>query len=126
MNTQMNILYVDDHDDTCRAISRLLKLLGHEVTTANSVTTALAAANEKKFHLLISDIGLPDGDGHALLKEMLAVRPIHGIAVSGYGDSEEVEKSLNGGFAEHLVKPITVDQLQAAIERVKTKVSFGE
>jgi CheY-like chemotaxis protein len=123
LNTQrLNILYVDDHADTCRAICRLLTLLGHDVTTAGTVQGALVEATAKDFHLLISDIGLPDGTGHFLLQEMLARKPILGIALSGYSDDDDVQKSLHEGFVEHLVKPVTADQLQAAIERIRDKV----
>jgi CheY-like chemotaxis protein len=123
VNSQpLSILYVDDHADTCRAISRLLTLLGHDVTTAGSVRGALEVATEKDFHLLISDIGLPDGTGHALLQELVAKGPILGIALSGYSDEVDVQKSIQGGFIEHLVKPVTADQLESAIERIRRKV----
>jgi CheY-like chemotaxis protein len=119
---QLSILYVDDHDDTRRVVSRLLTLLGHQVTTASSVQTALTAARASDFHLLISDIGLPDGDGRGLLRELLAIKPIISIAISGYNREDAVQDNLAEGFSEHLVKPVTLDQLSAAIERARSKV----
>ncbi len=59
----LNILLVDDHADTLRVMSRLLRKLDHQVTTADCKSAALAAAASKQFDLLISDIGLPDGTG---------------------------------------------------------------
>jgi CheY-like chemotaxis protein len=120
-NPSLNILFVDDHSETRHVVGRLLKMLGHEVTTADCVATALKAADESRFHLLISDIGLPDGNGHALLAELLARGPIVGIAMSGYGMAEDVEQSLEGGFTAHLVKPVTVAQLEQAIAQVKQR-----
>ena len=61
MPQQVNILMVDDHADTNRAMKRLLEKLGHRVATADSVAAGLAAADAAPFDLLISDIGLPDG-----------------------------------------------------------------
>ena len=118
----LTILYVDDHADTCRAVSRLLTLMGHDVTTAGSVRSALEAASQKEFQLLISDIGLPDGDGRALLRELEARKPIVGIAVSGYSEDAVAGDAGESGFAEHLVKPVTIEQLGAAIERIRGKV----
>jgi len=120
---RLNILFVDDHVDACRVVARLLTLLGHSVTTAVSVADALEVADRERFQLLISDIGLPDGTGTTLLQELLARGPIMGIAVSGYSAGEDVEQSLKGGFCEHLVKPITMEQLQGAIGRACAKVS---
>jgi len=122
MTHPLKILFVDDHGDTRRVVSRLLGLMGHEVVTADSVGNALAVSEQNQFQLLIADIGLPDGTGHALLQGMLQRGPIVGIAVSGYGASEDVEESLIQGFSEHLVKPITVEQLEAAIQRVAPQV----
>jgi CheY-like chemotaxis protein len=117
----LNILFVDDHSETRHVVGRLLKMLGHEVTTADCVAAALKAAQAARFHLLISDIGLPDGTGHALLGELLSRGPIVGIAMSGYGMAEDVEQSLEGGFAAHLVKPVTVAQLEQAIAQVRAR-----
>src|SRR5688500_2245570 len=115
----LRILFVDDHSETRHVVGKLLTLMGHHVTTADCVSSALREAQLIRFHLLISDIGLPDGTGHGLLSQMLARAPIVGIAISGYGSEEDVEQSLDGGFAAHLVKPITVAQLEGAIEKVR-------
>ena len=120
---RLNILFVDDHVDTCRVVARLLTLMGHNVTTAVSVANALELAAKDRFQLLIADIGLPDGTGTSLLQELLNRGPILGIAVSGYSAGEDVEQSLSGGFCEHLVKPITMEQLQGAIGRACAKVA---
>ena len=113
----LRILLVDDHPDTCAALERLLTLRGHSVVAAHSMRTALAAAARDSFDLLISDVGLPDGNGMDLLRYLRAMRPIRGIAISGFGMDADINKSLEAGFAEHLVKPVRLEKLEAAIAR---------
>jgi signal transduction histidine kinase/CheY-like chemotaxis protein len=117
----VRILMVDDHEDTSRALKRLLSRLGYEVLTADSMRSALTAAEAGPFDLLISDIGLPDGSGHELMRQLLARQPIKGIALSGFGMEEDIRKSKEAGFREHLTKPINLAKLQAVIrELVRT------
>ncbi len=91
--------------------------------TADCVAAARAAASEAKvpFDLLLSDIELPDGDGHYLMRELSALGPIPGIAVSGFGADEDRRQSLEAGFFEHLTKPIDVNFLEAAIHRATSR-----
>jgi CheY-like chemotaxis protein len=118
----IRILLVDDHEDTNRAMQRLLRRLGYEVETADSVQAALSAAEaDPPFDLLISDIGLPDGSGLQLMEELLKRRPIKGIALSGFGMEEDVKKSKQAGFYEHLTKPINFKRLETAIKQLTTK-----
>jgi CheY-like chemotaxis protein len=119
----VHILLVDDHHDTNRARARLLERLGYQVRTADSVTAALAAAGEKQFDLLISDIGLPDGSGLELMRQLLERQPIKGIALSGFGMEEDVKKSKEAGFYEHLTKPINFKRLESAIRDLTAPVS---
>src|SRR5581483_12235782 len=83
--SSLRILMVDDHDDTNRAMKRLLESVGYEVKTAGSVNSAMAAAAEDTFDLLISDIGLPDGTGHELMRQIRDRYQMRGIALSGFG-----------------------------------------
>jgi signal transduction histidine kinase/CheY-like chemotaxis protein len=115
----LRILLVDDHPDTCAALERLLKLRGHHVAAAHSMRGALEiAGRDDSFDLLISDVGLPDGNGTDLLRVLRASRPIRGIAISGFGMDSDIGKSLDAGFSEHLVKPVKLEKLEAAIARV--------
>ena len=68
--------------------------------------------------MLISDIGLPDGSGLQLTEELLKRRPIKGIALSGFGMEEDVKKSKQAGFYEHLTKPINFKRLKTAIQQL--------
>jgi len=114
----LRILLVDDHPDTCAALERLLKLRGHSVVAAHNMRGALErAGSADSFDLLISDVGLPDGNGMDLLRVLRTKNPIRGIAISGFGMDADIAKSMEAGFGEHLVKPVKLEKLEAAIAR---------
>jgi PAS domain S-box-containing protein len=115
-HADVTILLVDDHQDTNRAMARLLERMGYNVRTADSIRAALDAADAAHFDLLISDIGLPDGSGLELMRQLLARHAsIKGIALSGFGMEEDVKKSKEAGFYDHLIKPINFSRLETAI-----------
>jgi signal transduction histidine kinase len=116
----LRILLVDDHQDTCMALERLLVRRGHLVAATHNMRSAMEAAGRNQFDLLISDIALPDGTGIELMACLRAISGLRGIAISGFGMNGDIEKSLHAGFAEHLVKPVKLERLEAAIERVMT------
>jgi len=113
----LKILLVDDHQDTCAALEKLLARRGHLVAVTHDVRSAMQAAVRSKFDLLISDIALPDGTGIELMTQLRAIAHIPGIAISGFGNNGDIERSLQAGFCEHLIKPIKLEKLNAAIER---------
>jgi signal transduction histidine kinase len=113
----LKILLVDDHEDTCAALEKLLVRRGHLVAAAHNVRSAMEAAAHNKFDLLISDIALPDGTGIDLMMQVRAISKTPGIAISGFGNNGDIERSLQAGFSEHLIKPIKLEKLEAAIER---------
>ncbi|MFL6290566.1 MAG: ATP-binding protein [Thermoanaerobaculia bacterium] len=112
----LRLLLVEDHADTAAAMADLLGTLGHEVTVAGSVAGAREAAQgrELELDLVISDLGLPDGSGLDLMPE-LAAHGLRGIALSGYGMDEDIQRSREAGFTSHLTKPVTLQMLQEAI-----------
>jgi CheY-like chemotaxis protein len=115
----LSILLVEDHGDTARIISRLLARQGHGVQTAGDIATALQLATEQRFDLLISDLGLPDGSGHEVVRGLHARgQSLPAIALSGYGQGEDVQQSRAAGFSAHLVKPVNFRQLHDAIAAV--------
>ena len=113
----LKILLVDDHQDTCAALEKLLARRGHLVSVSHDVRSAMEAALRNKFDLLISDIALPDGTGMDLMMQMRAIANVPGIAISGFGNNGDIDRSLQAGFSEHLTKPIKLENLEAAIER---------
>jgi CheY-like chemotaxis protein/two-component sensor histidine kinase len=112
------VLLVDDHPDTLRVTKRLLESSGFAVASAASVAAALSLAASRRFDVLVSDIGLPDATGHDLMREIRQRYAIPGIAISGFGMDTDLRTSRDAGFVEHLVKPFTLGQLEAAIHRV--------
>jgi CheY-like chemotaxis protein len=113
----LRILLVDDHEDTCAALEKLLIRRGHLVAATHSVRSAMEAAVRDRFDLLISDIALPDGSGMELMRQLRAISKMPGIAISGFGNNGDIEKSQEAGFSEHLIKPLKLEKLEAAIER---------
>jgi CheY-like chemotaxis protein len=109
------ILVVDDHADTLRSMTLLLRRLGYDVLPADNMSDALRIADEQPFDILLSDIGLPDGSGLELLRRIRETREVPALALSGFGMDEDIERSRDAGFSEHLTKPVSIDRLQAAI-----------
>ena len=112
------ILVVEDHPDTLRSMKLLLRRLGYEVLAAENMNDALCIAEEEEFDILLSDIGLPDGSGLELLRRIRQTREVPALALSGFGMDEDLERSRDAGFADHLTKPVSIDRLQAAIARL--------
>ena len=100
----MRILLVEDHEDTNRSLTQLLRRRGYHVQPAHNVGNALDVAATEEFDVLVSDIGLPDGTGVDLMQRLNATRPIAGIALTGFGMEEDIQKSHDGGFYHHLGK----------------------
>ncbi len=113
----LRILLVDDHQDTCAALEKLLVRRGHLVAATHNVRSAMEAAARNRFDLLISDIALPDGSGMELMTQLQAISKMPGIAISGFGNNGDIERSLQAGFCEHLIKPVKLERLEAAMER---------
>src|SRR4051812_32510133 len=112
----LRILMVDDHEDTSRAMKRLLERLGYEVHTKHTVREAYDAANASRYDLLISDIGLPDGRGVDLIRQLRQnANPIRALALSGFGMDEDIRRSKEAGFQDHLTKPVSFSRLQEVI-----------
>jgi PAS domain S-box-containing protein len=114
----VQVLLVEDHQDTARVLGRILRNAGFDVTHAATMAEARARAAGKRFDLLISDLGLPDGSGLDLMKALRDAHGIKGIALSGFGTDEDIAASTAAGFAAHLTKPVDWDRLRAEIERL--------
>jgi CheY-like chemotaxis protein/anti-sigma regulatory factor (Ser/Thr protein kinase) len=112
------ILLVEDHGETARALAMLLRSSGHVVRVASTVADALAAA-EEPFDVLVSDLGLPDGNGCELLGELRRRKgAVRAIALTGYGFDHDVAEAHAAGFDRHLTKPVTLAQLLENIDAV--------
>jgi CheY-like chemotaxis protein/anti-sigma regulatory factor (Ser/Thr protein kinase) len=113
----MRVLLVEDHEDTNRSLTNLLRRRGYRVHSARSVQSALALAENEQFDVLISDIGLPDGSGIDLMQKLSADHPLFGIALTGFGMEEDVRRSHDVGFHHHLIKPVDLNRLDALIQQ---------
>ncbi|MDQ6859902.1 MAG: response regulator, partial [Verrucomicrobiota bacterium] len=103
--------------DTARVLKRILEHAGYVVQHAASLAQARQLADEQRFDVLVSDVGLPDGSGLELMRA-LKERGLSGIALSGFGMDDDRAASSAAGFSEHLTKPVDWPQLRGAIERV--------
>ena len=114
----LNVLLVEDHEPTLRALERLLRQTGHRVTGVTTVSSATAAVARGGFDLIISDLGLPDGSGLDVIRQLRSRYDGPAIALTGYGMDSDITASRSAGFNEHLTKPVDLATLQAAIHRV--------
>lgn len=112
------ILLVEDHPDTLRIMARLLTSSGHHVLTAADFKEAMAKIDSEDFDILVSDIGLPDGSGLDIMKALRGKRSVKGIALSGFGHDDDIRRSKEAGFTEHLVKPVDFHVLNRAIKKL--------
>ena len=113
----LRLLVVEDHPDTARILSRMLRNIGYVVTTAHRASAALELISKEPFDLVVSDVGLPDATGYELMQKITALHPVKGIAMSGFGMDEDIKRSREAGFSDHLVKPVDIIQLDQAIRR---------
>jgi PAS domain S-box-containing protein len=110
------ILLVEDHAATRATLEHLLRRRHYEVVAAATVAEALEAAATHSISLVISDIGLPDGTGYNLMRELRERHGLKGIALSGYGMESDVHQSYAAGFTAHLIKPVCVQTLDEALD----------
>jgi two-component system CheB/CheR fusion protein len=115
----LRILLVEDHGVTAKMMRSVLTEAGHTVEAAGDVATGLALASHADFDLLLSDLGLPDGTGHDLLRQLRAQgHTFPAIALSGYGQEEDIRRSREAGFAVHQTKPASREAVIQAIAAV--------
>jgi two-component system CheB/CheR fusion protein len=112
----LRLLLVEDHVDTARMMSRILRNDGHTVEWAGDMADGLRLASTHPFDLLLCDLGLPDGTGWELMQALRATgSALPGIVLSGYGQDQDLERSLEAGFKAHLTKPVNLHTLRNAI-----------
>ncbi|MDQ3029316.1 MAG: ATP-binding protein, partial [Actinomycetota bacterium] len=137
LQAALRVLIVDDHEDTLGLLKRLMEKNGYAVRTAGSIAGAMAVLEGRpdgaggggspgdgsgdggQIDVIVSDIGLPDGTGHDLIRRVRASGwTVPAVAVSGYGMEHDLRASEEAGFAAHLVKPINMQQLEATIRQL--------
>ncbi len=113
----LRVLVVDDNAPAAKGLGKLLGHAGHEVALAYDGAGALAAAQTFKPAAILLDIGLPDIDGYELgkkIKETIGA-PVRLIALTGYGQEEHRVKTRLAGFDAHLVKPVSIADVERAL-----------
>lgn len=120
----LRILLVEDHGVTATILTMMLSAEGHAVERAGDIATAVNMAESGAYDLLLSDLGLPDGSGHDLMRQLRQRgNELPGIVLSGYGQEEDIKRSWQAGFAAHLTKPAS---REAVIETIGRVMSTGD
>ncbi|HEX4330929.1 MAG TPA: response regulator [Usitatibacter sp.] len=115
------ILVVEDNPDSAESLMLLLRSFGHDVSVVNDGREAVGAARRLRPDVILLDIGLPGMDGFHVaraLRELPETSAVRLIAVSGYGQERDRERTKAAGFDLHLVKPVDPVKLTAAIDAV--------
>lgn len=123
---KLKVFLVEDNADTRVLLIYLLEEAGYEVRTADTMTAALRDFPRCRSEVLLSDIGLPDGDGRELMRELQRKGEApYGIAMSGFGTTDDVTASLAAGFRHHLVKPIEFGALEQLLRTVRDELGVA-
>jgi CheY-like chemotaxis protein len=117
------ILVVDDDLDTRELIEWVLKRAGAEVISVASAAEALDAIDRERFHVLVSDIAMPEEDGYALLRKIRALPPEHGgripaVALTAHSLVQDRLQSLRAGFQSHVPKPVVPEELVEVVASI--------
>jgi CheY-like chemotaxis protein/anti-sigma regulatory factor (Ser/Thr protein kinase) len=113
------ILVVDDSRAAANTLKSLLQLLGHQVHTAYDAVSAIESARRTRPQLVISDIGMPEVDGYELARRLRHTPGLEEavlVALTGYGQQRDIELASAAGFDWHVVKPITLEGMQRALQ----------
>ena len=122
----LRIFIVENHPDTLRWLGLYLEQLGHTVLSARTMEDALEALPKANCDVLISDIGLPDGDGWTLLRtlrESHRPHPGYAIAMSGFGLNADRTRSEAAGYRHHMLKPFNPDALDTLLEEAAREIA---
>ena len=115
------MLVVDDNEDALELLGEALTMSGYEAVTAADAATAITRATALKPHVALLDIGLPVMDGYELarrLREIAGLEQLKLVALTGYGQPADKARARAAGLDEHLVKPISLEQVESVLERI--------
>ncbi len=113
-----SILLVEDNVDAAEALAELLRLWGHEVEVAHDGADAVRVAQERRPDVVLLDIGLPGMDGYQVAGALRALPDLHAaliVALTGYGQESDRQRSRQAGFDNHLVKPVDLEELRRLV-----------
>ncbi len=118
--TSRRVLIVDDNVDSAAGVAAFLRLAGHDVRMAHDGHAALREARSMRPEFVFLDLGLPGMDGFDVARRLRAepgLESIRIIALSGYGQESDRQKSLEAGIDQHLVKPADLAFLESLLGR---------
>jgi CheY-like chemotaxis protein len=115
-----SVLIIEDHDDAREALRALLELEGHRVEAAASGPHGLEMARRRPPDVALVDIGLPEVDGYEVARRFRAMGPQRPylIALTGYGNPDDVKRAREAGFDAHLLKPVDPDALARVLNTI--------
>ena len=122
--TRWRVLVVDDNVDGADVTALLVQELGHETQVVYSGANALAAADEYLPNVVLLDIGLPEMDGYEVarrLRQHPILRNAWLIAITGYGQESDRQRSKEAGFDYHLIKPVAPEKLEELLTLLTTQ-----
>lgn len=125
--TPKRVLVVDDNADAADSLAQLLKLNGHETLAVYGALEALECASTFRADIAVLDIGLPEMDGYELARRLRATRSdLVLIALTGYGQPEDVQRAQEAGFDVHLTKPATYADIERILETTTHEVQTDD
>lgn len=119
MDSGLRVLVVEDNPDSAETMRTMLVLCGFQVSVARSGQEGIETARRVEPHIVLCDIGLPDGDGYvvaSVLRQSSGTAGARLIAVTAYGEAEHRLRALAAGFDQHLVKPVDPKVLFSELE----------
>lgn len=117
---KIRILVVDDNADAAHSLGRLLSLLGKEVRVALDGESAIAALESFAADVVLLDLGMHGMDGIETAQAIRARSEWNNVALvalTGWGQEQDRKRTVSAGFMAHLVKPVNIDQVEAAISQ---------
>jgi signal transduction histidine kinase/CheY-like chemotaxis protein len=120
--TPMSILIAEDNHDTADALALYLQISGNTVRVAYSAAEALTIAKEWRPEVVLSDIGLPDMDGYALIRALRGLESLANttfVAITGYASDSDKIAAIEAGFDAHMTKPVDAASLEALLQRAR-------
>ena len=118
---KQRILVVDDNADAANSLGRLLSLLGNEIRVVHSGEAALSEIGRFRPQGILLDLGMPTMDGFETAEQIRAhpeFRDIALVAITGWGQDRDRQRTEEAGFVAHLIKPVNLDQLEAVLRRI--------
>jgi signal transduction histidine kinase/ActR/RegA family two-component response regulator len=119
-STPCRVLIIEDQVDTSKTMAVLLTMLGHEVEVANNGTTGIEQSRQFEPQVVLIDIGLPDLSGYEVAKQIREVFAdnVFLVALTGYGQEDDLRAALDAGFDAHMVKPADINELNRLLSRI--------